>query len=472
VTVVGIDDTDSQTAGMCTTFAAHRIAARLRRENGAPGGGDGESPVRRVLLVRLNPAVEFKTRGNAALAVHTHVGAETALQVARSVVDGGAHHGAPDTNPGVVVAPGAPLDLPAETGRFARRAVDDLLRLDEARDLIAEAGFAHESWGSGRGLVGALAAVGAWQGRGPEADWTYERIAYREPARRGTAREVDRESVFGAADRAYPTAWDTVDRETGETVCVPHTPGPVLFGIRGDTSGVVRDVAAGIDSEPVASAETFVTNQGTDDHLRPVTPPETEDDRSYRLSGVVVGPPATREGGHVFFTVADPETAPAEGKGSTGDEPGRGGATPRTVARWALDVDGGALPERARLPCVAFEPTGRFRERVRGLRAGDRVTVCGEVSEGTLKTEKFALRSRRVFALAVPDCPDCGRSMESAGSEQGYRCRDCATTAPAREKRPIERMERGWYEVPPTARRHVAKPLARGGFDAPTHPER
>jgi tRNA(Ile2)-agmatinylcytidine synthase len=33
-------------------------------------------------------------------------------------------------------------------------------------------------------------------------------------------------------------------------------------------------------------------------------------------------------------------------------------------------------------------------------------------------------------------------------------------------------LELGWYEVPPVARRHVAKPLVRGGFDAPVHPER
>jgi tRNA(Ile2)-agmatinylcytidine synthase len=63
--------------------------------------------------------------------------------------------------------------------------------------------------------------------------------------------------------------------------------------------------------------------------------------------------------------------------------------------------------------------------------------------------------------------------MESAGADQGYRCRDCATSRPGRVERPLDRdLDHGWYEVPPTARRHVAKPLVRGGFDAPTHPER
>jgi tRNA(Ile2)-agmatinylcytidine synthase len=63
--------------------------------------------------------------------------------------------------------------------------------------------------------------------------------------------------------------------------------------------------------------------------------------------------------------------------------------------------------------------------------------------------------------------------MSSAGRNQGYRCRDCGTSADGKTERPTERdIEEGWYEVPPCARRHIAKPLVRGGFDAPTHPER
>jgi tRNA(Ile2)-agmatinylcytidine synthase len=101
------------------------------------------------------------------------------------------------------------------------------------------------------------------------------------------------------------------------------------------------------------------------------------------------------------------------------------------------------------------------------------VTVCGEIGSGTLKLEKFALRERVTTEQVVPPCPDCGRSMESAGRDQGYRCRDCETSATGRVERPLDRaLDPGWYEVPPCARRHVAKPLVRGGFDAPVHPER
>jgi tRNA(Ile2)-agmatinylcytidine synthase len=126
-----------------------------------------------------------------------------------------------------------------------------------------------------------------------------------------------------------------------------------------------------------------------------------------------------------------------------------------------------------RLPCVAFEPTKRFRDRVRALRVGDRITVAGEVGDGTLKLEKFAVRERIEQEAVTPTCPDCGRRMESAGATQGYRCRDCGTAADSKAIRPLDRsLDLGWYEVPPCARRHIARPLIRGGFDAPVHPER
>jgi tRNA(Ile2)-agmatinylcytidine synthase len=404
---------------MCTTYVAARLAARLR----------AEAAVARVLLVRLNPAVEHKTRGNAALAVHTDADAARARELAAETVGLAADD--PRTNPGVVVADCAPAAVPDAVGAFARRAIREYCSLEEARERATEAGFATIERGSGRGLVGALAAVGAWVGA--TWTWTPETIAYRERERWGTDRAVDRDSVFAAADAFYPRAWDTVDREEGVAVCVPRTPCPVLYGIRGDDPEATRAVADRIESEPVARRQTFLTNQGTDAHLRDARAHDVTDGRAYRVDGVVVDPPATREGGHVHLTVRD-------------------------------DTD---------LDCVAFEPTKRFRDRVRALRVGDRVTVCGEVEDGTCKLEKFAVRSLVRTRETTPDCPDCGRSMDSAGADAGYRCRDCDTHADGPAVVPVERaIAVGWYEVPPVARRHIAKPLVRGGFDAPTHPER
>jgi len=425
VTVIGIDDTDSREGGLCTTYVAADLAERLRDTGGA---------VDRTLLVRLNPAIEHKTRGNAALALHCDVDPGRALALADEAIDA-ARTEDPRTNPGVVVAGCDPSGVPEGVVDVAERAVGEYVPPDEVGERIEAAGFGVATRGNGRGLVGATAAVGAWRARGGGAgEWTYECLSYREPDRWGRPREVDRESVFAAAEAGYPEVWDTVDREEGVAVCVPRTPCPVLHGLRGDDPAAVREVADRIGSEPVAGRQLFVTNQGTDAHLREGRLGELRDGRAYRVSGRVASHPETREGGHVFFTF--------EGNGTDRQ-------------------------------CVAFEPTKRFRDRVRGLRPGDRVTVCGEFGDGTLKLEKFALRERVTTELVTPDCPDCGRSMSSAGKNAGYRCRDCSTSADGKVERSLDReLDPGWYEVPPCARRHVAKPLVRGGFDAPVHPER
>ena len=447
MTVVAVDDTDSRTEGMCTTYLAARLAERL--------------PTERRLLVRLSPAVAHKTRGNAAVAVHTTAAPDRAREAAVDLVSS---YAVGDASTGVVVAPGSPDAVAPAVASFAETAVRRPVDPSRALSLLSETGYDAVGWGDGRrvvdddpggdelvgrGRVGALAAVGAWRA---SSEWTYERIDYRKFERCGTPREVDARSVFAAAADGYPAAWDTVDRVAGEAVCVPNAPGPILYGIRGDDPDAVAAVADGVEAEPVERSAVFVTNQGTDAHLQPGEIGGLRQDRAYRVDGTVTESPTTRAGGHVFFELGDDG---GDGdNGSDGDDCDDAGDDPGTI------------------DCVAFEPTGRFRDRVRALRVGDDVTVCGEYDDGTVKLEKFAVRALSRTERVVPECPECGRSMESAGRDQGYRCRDCRTTAPGKATVTVEReLESGWYEVPPSARRHVARPLVRGGFDAPTHPE-
>jgi tRNA(Ile2)-agmatinylcytidine synthase len=437
MTVIGLDDTDSRSEGMCTTYLATRLAEAIETAG---------YTVDRRLLIRLNPAVKHKTRGNAALALHTDLPASRAFELACNQLETLAIDDDARTSPGVVVAPGGPETVPEPVVDVARRAVRHQLTLDEVVAVADEAGYQDRGWAaagcdvSGRGRIGALAAVGAWQAFD---EWTYEQIAYREFDRCGTPREVDTETVFAAADQGYPTVWDTVDRGEAQAVCVPNAPGPILYGIRGDTPEAVqrvsREISEGADTEAVDRTSLFVTNQGTDQHLAFGTVGSLREGAGYRLTGIVDTEPETRQGGHVFFRLAEQTT-------TNGPE--------------AVD-------------CVAFEPTKRFRDHVRNLRVGDQLTVCGEHSEGTIKLEKFAIRDLNRVEQATPVCPDCGRRMKSAGRNQGYRCRDCGTRQPGKVSREVDRdLEVGWYEVPPCARRHISKPLVRGGFDASTHPER
>ena len=100
-----------ETAGVIDTGLADRL-----REVGT---------VDRVLLVRLNPAVEHKTRGNAAVAVHTDLAPDRALALARDRL-ALAETDDPRTNPGAVVAPGDPAAVPERVAAFAevKREVD------------------------------------------------------------------------------------------------------------------------------------------------------------------------------------------------------------------------------------------------------------------------------------------------------------------------------------------------------------
>lgn len=419
--IIGIDDTDSRDRGMCTTYVGTMIANQLAERGWT---------VRQPILFRCNPAVQRKTRGNAAVAVPTDADATTAFDIASNVVEHHAVTADPATNPGLVVADHSPETISPTVAEFAMDAVRTHHVPADAVALINDCGYKSKVWEEQWGLIGALAAIGAWDAC---EDWTYECILYRDRQRWGTDRVVDTASVFTVADRWYPEIWDTVDRETGEPVCIPNTPGPVLLGIRGESPSVTRAAATAIEGETPTTSTVFRTNQGTDMHLQAGEIGELTNRHCYRVTGEVRTSPETRRGGHVFFTLGD---------------------------------------QSQTIDCAAFEPTKRFRDRVRSLRIGDRIMACGEVTDGTLKLEKFAVRDLVDTIQVTPNCPDCGRSMESAGANQGYRCRSCTQTAPGKVSKSVSRtLSIGWYEVPPVARRHIAKPLVRGGFDAQTYPE-
>ena len=195
------------------------------------------------------------------------------------------------TNPGVVVAETRPD--PA----FYRKAVTDFCEIEEAVNLLEAAGARYRGWKNRRGLIGATAAVS-----GIFPDTTYQILAYRDPSRWGTPREVDRESLFAAEEATFPHTWDTVDPVNRVVVCVPHTPDPVLFGIRGESPAWVMMARSLIQSEKPAVEQIWVTNQGTDAHLlagtcqlparRALVPGTWHSNR----------PPGNRTGGHVSFS--------------------------------------------------------------------------------------------------------------------------------------------------------------------------
>jgi len=229
MTILAIDDTDSRTLGMCTTYVGHLIAERLK--------SNGHN-VERVMLIRPNPAAKHKTRGNAAVSIHTDAPAQECLDVASDFVKRLSADADDMTNPGVVVSPTD--EVSDEVSEFTQKTLTSLRSIDEAEDIIEGNGYLSYYLGNGRGRIGCVAAIGAWASLD---DWTYECIAYRYEEVRGTERQVDIDSVFEECETYYPEAWDTVDRKVGSAVCIPNTPGPILYGIRGDYKESVEELA-------------------------------------------------------------------------------------------------------------------------------------------------------------------------------------------------------------------------------------
>ena len=405
--LIGIDDTDSP-AGMCTTYLGAVLARRLIREH---------LRVREARLVRLNPNVTYKTRGNAAILLDVEGDSDRAFAMASGLVEELADFSCENTNPGLVVTEQKPE--PA----FYRKAVTDFCTVEEAIALLDRAGARYRGWKNRRGLIGATAAVAS-----ELPDRTSEILVYREPARFGTPRSVDRQSLFDAEAATFPHTWDTVDTVNDVVVCVPHTPDPVLFGIRGENAQWVMAARQMVVSEKPGIEQIWVTNQGTDAHLLPASAGALREGLSYVVGGTVEYRPGTGTGGHVSFTIRDGDHA---------------------------------------VRCMAYEPTKNFRDTVRQLAPGDRIIAAGSYKKGSINLEKMKVISpARVHEARPPLCSACNKRMTSNGKGKGWKCKKCGARADQPDVREISRtLEPGWFEVPPTARRHLAKPLCRGTPD-------
>lgn len=411
--IIGIDDTDSKD-GMCTTYLAAVLIEKLKGYGAIKGY---------PLLVRLNPNIKYKTRGNAAIALPVELFESSDAEKVKKMVIGTVNEMAvfseENTNPGVVFIEAATSEMRNSLSVFSLRAVRDVLEIREAEELLERFGISHVGFKNRRGLIGALAAAGFALSGLP--DFTFEIIAYRKKERWGAAREIFEDSVWEAA--STPDTWDTADFENKRIVFAPHSPDPILFGIRGKNENAVRKAFSRIRSEPIERYVVYMTNQNTDMHLVQAKINEVRDDRSYILEGMVSRPPGTREGGHVFFELSDNDAV---------------------------------------IDCAAFEPTKGFRNIIRQLRTGDEVAVFGSVKNKTLNLEKIKVRSLVKEILRNPMC--CGKRMKSMGKGQGYRCEKCGAVKKEQEKETLKRdILPGFYEVPPCARRHLAKPLVRFG---------
>jgi len=418
---LGMDDIDSPRGG-CTTHFASILAERLE-----------EFHVQWLdypNLIRLNPNIPFRTRGNGAVALRFIVRSEMVAQIlsmTRNIATNYVERGYPNTNPGLVVVTGDPPD---ELIALARRTLWRTVPIALAQRIIQKHSLKHFSMGNGRGLVGSLSAIGNQL----MDDHTYEYLAYRSVDACSQERGVDAESVFDMDKMMGDRLFSNIDPMTGEVLIAPRGPDPVIYGIRGERPYYVVEAAELVRSVQAKDRWMIMrTNQGTGEHLtHHVSVCDLRPYMAAVVQGRVASPPRMIEGGHVIFSVAD---------------------------------------ETGTIDCAIYEPAGELRENTLMLAVNDEVALHSGVrpaasSHGlTLNVEGFeVLEVSETVVFSNPVCPQCGRRMTSAGQGKGFKCTACGFKGRDSTKTgtSVTRgLERGLYLPPPRAQRHLTRPKTR-----------
>ncbi len=333
--LLGVDDTDSR-FGHCTTHLGYLIVCELARI------GCAFSAYPR--LVRLNPNIPFKTRGNAAVCIEFEASSDglrnEAFRSAKRLLqrEADVENGA---NSALVMA------SKDEHSEFFRRvyqsAVGAVVSYRRLLSVVSSMGIRFALLGNGMGMVGACASLGFICDLD---DHTYELIAYRRPENCGTRRALEQGSVLEMEGETFPHTFNSFDHESGRVLVAPTGPDPVLAGVRGDSPRAVleafRKVRTG--EEPLGHV-VYATNQCTDAHLEQRLSTPLKAYHAGWLEGEVVSSQPL-QGGHLKLQLrADVST----------------------------------------LVCMVYEPSGDLRRAARLLRPGDSVRVYGGVRRASSK---------------------------------------------------------------------------------------
>ncbi|MCL2477436.1 tRNA(Ile)(2)-agmatinylcytidine synthase [Candidatus Bathycorpusculum sp.] len=428
---IGLDDTDS-TKGGCTTYLTALLIEEFKKFN--------VTFLDYPLLIRLNPNVPWKTRGNGALCLRFSYNPKFRKDIKKIATQLWEEHSAIDqkgTDPGIVFFNSA--TIPEELKEFTKKTQTTIVTQKEAQTLIKKIDAEAQSFNSGRGIIGALAAIGETL---QNKDYTYELITYRIKQNWGTKRQIDQNSIFEMDKTTAPHTFNNIDPEKGRVIITPRGPDPILFGIRGESPQILQTALNLVKpQEPIERWVIFRSNQGTDAHLNPTTPlAKLVPYCSVIAKGTVAQSPRIIPRRHVIFSIADGTT----------------------------EVD-----------CAAYEPTGTLRKTAWELRTGDTVEVYGAVHKATA-TRPLTINLEKIKVLTLqkqiqtqnPLCPNCKKRLKSMGKNQGFRCEKCNIRFPDLKKQETNlprTLTPGLYITSTRSQRHLTKPLRRYGQEKSTN---
>jgi len=412
---IGIDDTDSP-KGMCTTFLAYKIVKFLEKNK--------VQFVDYPYLIRFNPNIPWKTRGNGAvrLSIKTNNPKKIKNKITKFVDDySETKNGA---NPGLVFYENE-IVTPS-FHKFSELALWKLISREKAKQFILENKIDSFYLGNGQGLVGAIGAIGY-----KFSDHTFELLSYRKKSQFGKKRIIAKDSVKNMQSVTFPETFNSYDIESDRALITPHGPDPVFYGIRGENAESVVTASKIVKAnEKLDGYMVFKSNQGTSDHLKNEL--DVNDLRPYTsgfLVGQVCNNPIMMQGGHVFFSIR------VKGK---------------------------------KIKCGIYKPT-KITTIAQNLILNDKIRIGGGIRKASKNHERIVnvefldvIELAKDIQVSNPSCKKCSKKMKSKGSKQGFECTKCGNRSYVKSTSEIPRKIQCKLYLPVmSAHRHLTRPYQR-----------
>ena len=412
---IGIDDTDSP-KGMCTTFLAYKIVKFLEKNK--------VQFVDYPSLIRFNPNIPWKTRGNGAvrLSIKTSSPKKIKNKITKFVDDySETKNGA---NPGLVFYENE-IVTPS-FHKFSELALWKLISREKAKQFILENKIDSFYLGNGQGLVGAIGAIGY-----KFSDHTFELLSYRKKSQFGKKRIIAKDSVKNMQSVTFPETFNSYDIESDRALITPHGPDPVFYGIRGENAESVVTASKIVKAnEKLDGYMVFKSNQGTSDHLKNEL--DVNDLRPYTsgfLVGQVCSNPIMMQGGHVFFSIRVKDK---------------------------------------RIKCGIYKPT-KITTIAQNLILNDKIRIGGGIRKASKNYERVVnvefldvMELAKNIRVSNPTCKKCSKKMKSKGSKQGFECTKCGSKSFLKPTSEIPRKIQCKLYLPVmSAHRHLTRPYQR-----------
>jgi len=367
---VGIDDHDSPIAGCTTHFSTILINYFIK---------NNIKLLDYPYLIRLNPNIPWKTRGNAAIKFSIEFNGtkkeladiiwEKSIDYVKNVSKGLEYN----RKPGVAV-----IDYEKSDNLYNLylKAVSDIIPRDLVIKYSEKIGAELRGY---RGVIGSLAAIGF---RGPI---TYELLTYRKRENWNRKREIDISSVKAFDELFFPKVFANMDYIKKKPLIISHGNDPVFYGIRGlDPNILIKGLETIKTNEKLDMAMIFKSNQATDAHI-------------------------IKTGNRVYQTIKD-----------------------SCIVDDIKVIRGGDVIIKClnSATLICYKETGELNLATKNLMHGDIIEFVGSIKPSLefgeiIEIERIHINSLVNSKFANPRCPKCNGSTESLGKNKGFRCKKC-----------------------------------------------